>query len=321
MSTELSTEVRSIEDLEHAYAESAGQLAGCSRSISKSISMLQLGDVNESVARAVLDLQDLADKAGKKSITRFLPDFIAKHVGHVTEEVKLERLKSGTMVEVVDQLFESLNSKKDNIVEVMGTLFDLKEQLRSELATMESQEADTRLLIESKVGTLEGSKGKNLLVQVLDSTIKSRDRITVIETTINAAEASTARICSLLPSLQGELIAELAINSGLTELREFKEVFDTTIDIVEDLNKQNTAAMRSTLLGVVDLAVARPKDLARISNMNAERIKLQEEIAAKLEKAAKERDVAIIELTKVSNNQVLLAAPTPPSNIRSPGPE
>ena len=64
--------------------------------------------------------------------------------------------------------------------------------------------------------------------------------------------------------------------------------------------------MKDVMLDVVDLAVSRPKDVARIENMASDRLKLQNQISAKLDTAAQEQTKCLQTLSAVRNDQITL---------------
>lgn len=290
-----------IEQLEKDYQTFAASSRDIGKNIANSVSMLQLDNVNESVADAVVQIESLTNKTGTLRKLPFLGRFIIK----AQDTMKEEQLRTGKMVEVVDRLFSSLNDKKDNIVSVMGTLFDLKEQLADEVTTMVTKEGQAQeIAVEGK--GVDALKARNLLVQVQQSIIKAKDRVQIIDATVRSAEASTIAISSLLPTLQGELITEMAIQSGLQELKEFKQIFDTTIQVVEDLNVTNNRNMKEVMLDVVDLAISRPNDIARLENLNADRVKFKDQLQDKMDKAKREQEKGLNVLSEVRSKQPLM---------------
>ena len=292
----------SIEQLEKDYQIFAKQSRDIGENIAKSVSMLQLDDVNASVADAVVQIEGLSNK--QSSTLSKLPYF-GKWMIKAKDSIKEEQLRTGKMVEVVDRLFSSLNDKKDNIVTVMTTLFELQGQLAAEVSVMEEKEILATELANTGVGIVP-LKAKNLLVQLKQSIIKAKDRVQIINATVMSAEASTTAISSLLPTLQGELITEMAIQAGLQELQEFKAVFDATISVVEDLNEANNGTMKNVLLEVVDLAISSPTDIAKLENLNTDRAKFKKQLQDKMENAKIEQERGLVILSQVQSGQILL---------------
>lgn len=293
----------SIEQLEQDYQTFAISSRDIGKSIAKSVSMLQLDNVNENVASAVVQIEQLTNKTETSALAK-LP-FFGKFITRAKASADEETLRTGKMVEVVDRLFTSLNDKKDNIVSVMGTLFDLKGQLANEVDIMVEKEGQAQEIAHS-TDDFEALKARNLLVQVQQSIIKAKDRVQIIDATVRSAEASTLAISSLLPSLQGELITEMAIQAGLQELKEFKQIFDTTISVVEDLNTTNNSTMKSVMLDVVDLAISRPTDIVRLENLNQDRMKFKNQLQEKMNKAKKEQAKGLEVLAAVRSTQPVL---------------
>jgi hypothetical protein len=292
-----------ITELEKDYQAFASSSLDIGNKITKSVSMMQLDDVNESVANAVVQIEQLVNKGDKPSALAKLP-FFGKYIVKASESVKEEKLRTGQMVETVDRLFGSLNDKKDNIVSVMTTLFDLKEQLASEVETMIEKEGMAKeIALEDGI---DGLKARNLLVQVQQTIIKATDRVGIIAATVMSAEASTTAISQLLPSLQGELITEMAIQAGLQELKEFKQIYDLTISTVEDLNATNNSTMKTVMLEVVDLAISTPTDIARLENLNSDRIKFKDQLQAKMDLKKAEQVQGLKVLANVRATQPVL---------------
>ena len=290
-----------IEQLEKDYKEFASNSRDIGKSIAKSVSMLQLDDVNESVAGAVIQIERLTNKTETSALSK-LP-FFGRFITKAKASVEEEQLRTGKMVEVVDRLFKSLDAKKDNIVTVMHTLFDLKEQLANEVNVMIAKEAEA-VDISQNGDDISKFKARNLLIQVQQSIVKAKDRVQIIDATARSAEASTTAISSLLPSLQGELITEMAIQAGLQELKEFKQIFDVTIGVVEELNTTNNSTMKSVMLDVVDLAISRPNDIAKLENLNSDRAKFRDQLQNKMDKAKAEQAKGLEVLATVRQDQV-----------------
>jgi len=293
-----------IEQLELDYQAFANSSKDIGKGIAHSVSMMQLDVVNESVASAVIQIEQMANKGQERSAFAKIPYF-GKFIDKAKASVKEEQLRTGKMVEVVDRLFESLNAKKENIVSVMGTLFELKNQLSNEVDVMIEKEA-LALEIAEDQDSLSGLKARNLLVQVQQSIVKAKDRVQIIDATVRSAEASTMAISSLLPTLQGELITEMAIQSGLQELKEFKQIFDLTIETVESLNTTNNSSMKEVMLDVVDLAISRPHDIARLESLNSDRSKFRDKLQAKMDAAKKEQVKGLEVLANVRSTQPAL---------------
>jgi hypothetical protein len=95
----------------------------------------------------------------------------------------------------------------------------------------------------------------------------------------------------------------MAIQSGLQELKEFKQIFDTTIGVVEELNATNNSTMKTVMLDVVDLAISRPNDIAKLENLNSERVKFKGQLQAKMDNAKKEQEKGLLVLAGVRTGQ------------------
>lgn len=291
-----------ISVLEKNYAEFTNTSKTIGSKIAESVSMLQLDSVNDSVAEAVLQMESMVSKSPSKFAQ--IP-LIGKYLTKAKDNYKEQELKSSKMVDVVERLFASLTTKKDNMMNVMETLFSLKELLIKEVTFMIEQESLAKTISVEGQG-IDSSKAKNLLVQVSQSIIKSRDRIGIIDATCKSAEATTVAVSQLLPALQGELITEMAIQGGLQELKDFKEIFDSTLEIVNNLSEENNSSMLKVLEDVIDLSVTRPMDIARLENTASQRAQVQGRLKQKLEKARQEQDKNILSLSNMRVTQHVL---------------
>lgn len=293
-----------IKDLETAYSKFSTTSMKLGNQLADNISMLQLDDTNQNVVEAVLEIEKLTNKK-EKSFLRKLP-LLGRYVGKAEEAITEEKLRNSNITEVVGRLFSSLESKKNNIIDVMEKLYTIKEQLSHDVDEMIELEHTVKEIASSDLNNMEVSLAKNLMVQVTPSIIKAKDRIGIIDTTCRAAQATTQSISGLLPSLQGELITEMAIQGGLNELKEFKELFDNTMSTVHQLTKENQTNMGQVLEDVIDLSVTTSRDIVAIENSGKERAALHAKLKEKMAKAVKKRDEDIQRLDVVRENQQVL---------------
>ena len=300
----------SIAQLEQQYEDFSANARDIGRGIADSVSMMQLDAVQESIASAVVEIESVTNKTDKKSFFENIPG-LGRFITKVKEDANEEELRNGNMVEVVDRLFNSLNAKKKNIETVAGSLYDLKERLIDQIESLESQEQAVQLI--AYEDTADSFKAKNLLVQITPTLSKAIDRVDVISITIKSAQVSAQKISAMLPSLHGDLITEMSIQAGLQELKDFKQVFDATVDVVEELSATNNKTMGEVLRDVADLAVNKPtaKALARIENTNADRAKLAQDIKEKMSLAVKQQDKAlqVMSVARQAQQSNLLSAP------------
>jgi len=291
-----------IATLEKNYEDFTNTSKVLGSKLATSVNMLQLDSVNASVAEAVLQMEGMVSKAPSKFAA--VP-FIGKYLVNAKNQLAEQELKSSKMVDVVERLFSSLTTKKNNMMDVMETLFGIKELLITEVEFMIEQEAIAKNIALDGTG-IEVTKAKNLLVQVSQTIVKSRDRISVIDTTCKAAEATTVAVSRLLPALQGELITEMAIQGGLQELKDFKTIFDNTLDIVNTLSEENNTSMIKVLEDVVDLSITRPTDIARLEQTATSRNAVQARLKKKLADAQTQQEKDIKTLGEIRSGQQLL---------------
>lgn len=293
--------IQNIQDLEQSYKASTLASRDQGNKISESISMLQLSEVDGAIATAIATIEGMTSKGQTKASFFGKIPLIGSLIQKAANDLDEKQIRSGQMVEVVNRLFTSLDNKQKNISSVMGTLFELREKMIAEQHSLLDQDAAGTVLAEDN--GMVGFKAKNVLVQVKHSLTKQHDRIQIIETTIQAAQASSLQISAMLPSLQGELVSEMAIQAGLQELKEYKQIFDTTVDLVADINQRNNESMKAVLLDVVDLAVNTKSDIGRLEATAASREKFQQELRTKMQKAVKLRDEQLVKLTEVRKIQ------------------
>lgn len=279
-----------------------------SNRINESISMLQLDSVQESIAESVVQIEQLSNKP-EKSFAAKIP-FLGKYWEKAAEKTAEENLKSGGMTETVDRLFGALSSKRENILSVMENLFQLKEQLEVEVGTLGEQHEIAEYISANGSG-MEQVKARNLLVQIKEASVKTRDRVQILGATIQAAEASTVRISAMLPQLQSDLVTELGIQAGLQELKEFKQVFDATVDVVKEVQGENHTGVQDVMLDLVDLAVNQGTSVAQLENFEKQRQDFSEKIKTKMDKAYAEQTKSLQKLTDIqASGNMLTFTPT-----------
>lgn len=294
MGTEIST--MTIEKLEDSYKEFSKKSRDDGKKISSTISMLQLDEVSDTIVNAVKTIEDIVARSKEKSFMSRVPLF-GKYFDKATDSFKEENMKNSTVTETIDRLFKAMSDKQSQISGVMKTLFETRERLIEEHSVMLEQE---RYAIEiAQQGGMEGFKARNLLVQLQQAIIKTQDRVSIIDATLKSAEASSLQISGMLPTLQGELITEMSIQAGLKELQDYKEIFDKTVEMVEDINETNSNSMQTVLSNVAELAVLSPVNLTRLENTQAKREKFQAELRQKMNKAHSDQVIALEKLQDI----------------------
>lgn len=285
----MTTNITTLKTQFESFAEEQRDIG---KSIANSVSMLQLDQVQEAIAGAVVEIEKVTNKTKEKSFFHKIPG-LGRFISEAQESHEEQKIREGSMVEVVDRLFESLSAKRDNIVSVAHMLYDLKERLQNQVGLLEQQEVEVLAIVNED--TKDSFEAKNLLVQVQPVITKAVDRIDIIDVTIKSAQVSAEKISAMLPTLHGDLITELSIQAGLQELQDFKAIFDATVDVVEDLSATNNTTMGKVLYEVADLAVNKPtaKAIARIESTSQQKAELAAKIKAKMAEATQERENAL----------------------------
>lgn len=294
----------SVQKLEQQHKEFNKTWNSVARDISDNISMLQLGDANEAVTQAVLEIEAVSRTEDMGWFSK-VPG-IGALLKKAKSQVDQTTIRNSNITEVVDRLFKSLNKKNETIMTVAEKLFELRNQMEASKEFLAAQEALAYEIIESNPSSIDAMKAKNVLVQVKQLSIKVTERVSLLDGTIKSAEASSTSICALLPQLQGEMITEMAISAGLNELKEFKETFDGTMDIIRGLSRANSDNVQRVMLEVVDLAIQNPKDIALLEDSSRKSIDLHKQLTAKMSDAAAKQHQAIERLSKIQEQQLLL---------------
>tara|TARA_Y100001938_G_scaffold138252_1_gene203435 strand:- start:427 stop:1362 length:936 start_codon:yes stop_codon:yes gene_type:complete len=295
-----------ITTLETQYADLHSQSLDIGKQLAASIDMLSIGDTKELIARSIVEMESLVNR--KESMLERLP-FMGKYFAKARDAAKEESIKSGNMVKTVERLFTTLKTKKDNMMEIMEEIYKIREFTKQYAEHLESQKNEITEYLEEIEGTeddlsMEATKAKNLLVQVSPSLIKARDNVATMNGILNTAQMAATKISAMLPALQGEMQTELAINAGLSELKEFKEVFDATSDLIHEVSYTNSQTLYDTVLEVTELEVSDPKHIARLEDAQAKRNQLNKELVKRREKQLEGQKQTMIRLEKISANQV-----------------
>lgn len=297
--------MKSIDQLQEEYQSVHQQSLDIGRNLADSIDMLSVGEVKETIATAMVEMESLTQR--ESSILEKLP-FAGKYLAKARDKAKVESAQSGKMVEVVDRLFATLKNKNDTVMNVMQRIYKLREHTSEYIALLEDQEHKIEEFLAAGEDSFEAQKARNLLVQVKPSLVKARDRLATMTGTLNSASQASQVISSLLPSLQGELQTELAIKASMNELKEYKDIFDATIEMVDELNHTNNKQIQETVLEVGTMSISNPTNLARLKKNQEERnamnLKLMEQTTA----AKKAQLVALDDLNDLQKRQKLSLA-------------
>lgn len=300
--------MKTITEYQSAYASSVSKSKEIGKELASSISMLQLDVVKETLATSVVEIESLSNKSTSKSVLEKLPG-MGRWFTKAKEKLRDEQLQNGSMSSAVDRLFKALNEKKQNIEDIAETMFRLKKKLAEECSAMEALELDMEKSIDiEELKEADVLRAKGLLTQIKPNIIKAKDRQGVITATIASAEQCALQISAMLPMLESEMITELTIQGGLQELKEFKSIYDSTVEIIEDINEQNEVAVKEVLLDVVDMAIVAPtsKALAQLESRNKSRLELQDKLNKKLEQAKINQDSSLKKFNEIRANQNLL---------------
>lgn len=294
-----------ITKLETQYADLHSQSLDIGKQLASSIDMLSIGDTKELIAKSIVEMESLVNR--KESMLERLP-FMGKYFAKARDAAKEETIKSGNMVKTVERLFKTLKNKKDNMMEIMEEIYKIREFTKQYAEHLESQKEEITEYLDEIRGTddelsMDATKAKNLLVQVSPSLIKARDNVATMNGILNTAQMAATKISAMLPALQGEMQTELAINAGLSELKEFKEVFDATSDLIHEVSYTNSQTLNSTILEVTELEVSDPKHIARLEEAQVARFKLNKELGQRRKLALENQNKTIDRLERITQNQ------------------
>lgn len=294
-----------ITKLETQYADLHSQSLDIGKQLASSIDMLSIGDTKELIAKSIVEMESLVNR--KESMLERLP-FMGKYFAKARDAAKEETIKSGNMVKTVERLFKTLKNKKDNMMEIMEEIYKIREFTKQYAEHLDKQKTEITEYLDEVRGTddelsMDATKAKNLLVQVSPSLIKARDNVATMNGILNTAQMAATKISAMLPALQGEMQTELAINAGLSELKEFKEVFDATSDLIHEVSYTNSQTLNSTILEVTELEVSDPKHIARLEEAQVARIKLNKELGQRRKLALENQNKTIDRLERITQNQ------------------
>lgn len=294
--------MKSIDAIQLEFQQVQTESLAAGKLLAESIDMLSVGEVKETIAKSLVEMESLVSRESSK-LERF--PILGKYLAKARDTAKVEMAQSGKMVETVERLFKTLKNKNDNVMDVMERIYNIREHVKQYIVILQAQEAVLEEFLESDNDSFEAQKARNLLVQIKPSIIKSHDRLAVMAGTLNSAQVASQAISSMLPSLQGELQTELAINSAMNELHEFKEIFDATVNMVEELNHSNNVQVRATVLEVNQLAVQNPRNLERLKKNQEDRQQMHLELRKQTQEAQAKQIQALGDLSKLQESQAL----------------
>lgn len=292
---------KSITDLQNEFQAVHAESLAVGKQLAESIDMLSIGDVRETIAKSIVEMESMVNR--KSSLLEKLP-WAGRYLAKARDAAKAENMQqNGSMVKTVDRLFKTLTKKNESVMDVMERLYGIRQHLTQYVSILREQESQVLAFLEKEGDTFEAQKAKNLLVQIKPSIVKSIDRLEIMSGTLNSAQVASQAISGMLPSLQGELQTELAIKASMTELKEFKDLFENTLDLIEDLNYQNNKDVQETVLEVNQLAIQNPRNLKRLEAAQKERRMLHLELAKRNEEARENQAIALERLTNIQADQ------------------
>lgn len=292
---------KSITDLQNEFQTVHAESLAVGKQLAESIDMLSIGDVRETIAKSIVEMESMVNR--KSSLLEKLP-WAGRYLAKARDAAKAENMQqNGSMVKTVDRLFKTLTKKNESVMDVMERLYGIRQHLTQYVSILREQESQVLAFLEKEGDTFEAQKAKNLLVQIKPSIVKSIDRLEIMSGTLNSAQVASQAISGMLPSLQGELQTELAIKASMTELKEFKDLFENTLDLIEDLNYQNNKDVQETVLEVNQLAIQNPRNLKRLEAAQKERRMLHLELAKRNEEARENQAIALERLTNIQADQ------------------
>lgn len=291
-----------VEELQQQFTKVHQESLGVGRELAESIDMMSVGEVRETIAKSVVEMESLVNR--ESSFLEKLP-WAGKYLAKARDSAKTESAATGKMVEVVDRLFSTLKAKNDTVMNVMERIYQMRAHMLQYVDVLQKQEAALEKFLEDEGDTFEAQKARNLLVQVKPSIVKARDRLAVMTGTLNSASQASETISSMLPSLQGELQTELAIKASMNELREYKQLFDATIESVEELNYANNKQIQETVLEVGSMSISNPTNLARLAKNQEERQEMHRKLHANTVAAKEAQLKALDQLDQIQSKQTL----------------
>ena len=293
----------SVDTLQAQFQQVHSDSLDVGRQLAESIDMLSVGDVKETIANSIVEMEALTNR--KSSFIEKLP-WAGKYLAKARDTAKTEMLQTGKMVDTVDRLFLTLKNKNDNVMDVMKRIYSMREHTEQYIEVLLDQESGIEDFLAVCPDNFDAQKARNLLVQVKPAIVKARDRLAVMTGTLNSASVASQAISSMLPQLQGELQTELAIKASMNELKEFKDIFDTTLEMVEELNHANNQQIQETVLDVGAMSISNPKNLKRLEQNQLDRQDMHRKLKKQTDEARKEQNLALERFSALQESQLLV---------------
>ena len=283
--------------------------------LAEKIGMLELDETGEFVTNSVMQLQELA--MGNKKIDSglwgktkgtllALPGVktLAGAVGAIKDEAEKQSITNGSVRDLAEKLFGSLESKKDTIESTTISIMTIEEAREINLVEMNKMLGAVNEIIDSPdTSPKELFQAKNMLIQVEEAIMQSQTKVDQVSTILEVAQASTYQITSLLPSIKSNFLDDMAINAGLQHLLQYKSMYDATVNLVNDIQETNADKINETMLDVVDItiSVAQTDRLTRIGQKRIDGHKKLVELTTKQFKKQDESIQALAGIKKELN--------------------
>lgn len=316
-STETHETFTSVDELKGKFTKLQDDAYVVSQKLAEDVSMLELGETKELITNAILELEEFAGANEAVSIgfvgkiqngLLALPGgkTVAKILGDVKEEKEKNDLASGNIKEAAERLFATLENKQVTLEKTTYSVMEIKERRVQDLGTLEDMESSlTEMLENPNTSPKELFQARNMIIQVKEALIQSNSKIDQVEIIIESAQSSSFAITSLLPKIKNNFLDDLTIATSLNHLLQYKEMFDSTLTLVNNIEEHNFEKINRAMVDVVDLNVT-TSETDRLTRMSKGRITAHDKLIAKTKEQIAKQTISINELSKVQNQMLTL---------------
>lgn len=279
-----STELTSVTELKTKFTTLQDEAYVLSQKLAEDVSMLELDETKEMITSAIQELEAFAGaneavsigfmgKLGNMMLALPGAKTIAGAVGAIATEVDKQRIGSGNIKQAAERLFATLENKQKTLEKTTYSVMEIKTRRVQDLDTLKAMEQELITILENpETDPREMFQGRNMIIQVKEALIQSTSKIDQVEIIIEAAQSSTFAITSLLPKIKNNFLDDLTIAAGLNHLLQYKDMFDSTLALVNNIEEHNFAKINRAMVDVVDLNIT-TSQTDRLTRMSGDRVK------------------------------------------------
>lgn len=307
------TEVRSVDTLKTQFTTLQDEAYVVSQRLAEDISMLELDETKEMITNAIAELEAFAganeavsigfmSKIGSGLLALPGAKTIAGLVTDVKTESDKQQLASGNIKEAAERLFATLENKQKTLEKTTFSVMEIKTRRDADLGILYDLEQElVDILEDENTSPKENFQARNMIIQVKEALIQSTSKIDQVGIIIESAQSSTFAITSLLPKIKNNFLDDLTIATGLNHLLQYKEMFDSTLRLVNDIEEHNFAKINKAMIDVVDLNIT-TSQTDRLTRMSKGRLEAHDKLIQKTKNQIALQTKSIKELSGVQHD-------------------